>query len=328
MMSTPQPPFDSHETPLAAAWWRLRQHRPAMIGLWLLAIIVLSCVTLPLVPGWIQDPNAQFLQNKLQGPSAAHWLGTDHLGRDTFARLIYGGRISLAVGLVTTAVAISVGTVYGAIAGFSGTRTDSLMMRVVDVLYALPFLVIVILLGSLLQKQTNVWTEAAVMQLAGNQPSREDLQHWRTSIEPLMSLVPLFIAIGALSWLTIARIVRAQVQQISRLEYVEAARSLGLSSWQVLWRHVLPNAWGPVIVYATLTVPSVMLFEAVLSFLGLGVKPPNSSWGILIKEGAEMMLAHPLQLLFPSLIFTITLLALNFVGDGLRDAFDPRGSQH
>lgn len=274
------------------------------------------------------DPNAQQLQDKLQGPSATHWLGTDHLGRDTFARLIYGGRISLAVGLVTTAVAISIGTIYGAIAGFSRSGVDSLMMRVVDVLYALPFLVIVILLGAMLQKQTDGWTELVVRQLAGKNPTRENLLHWRTSIEPLMSLVPLFIAIGALSWLTIARIVRAQVQQISCLEYVEAARSLGLSSWLILWRHVLPNTWGPIIVYATLTVPSVMLFEAVLSFLGLGVKPPNSSWGILIKEGAEMMLANPLQLLFPSLIFTLTLLALNFIGDGLRDALDPRSSQH
>jgi oligopeptide transport system permease protein len=157
--------------------------------------------------------------------------------------------------------------------------------------------------------------------------SVERINTVRTAVEPLCSLIPLFIAIGMLSWLTISRIVRAQVQTVKKLEYVEAARSLGLGNVAILFRHILPNSIGPIVVYTTLTIPSVMLFEAVLSFLGMGVKPPNSSWGVLIEEGASRMFSNPMQLVFPSVFFSLTLLSLNFLGDGLRDALDPKSSK-
>jgi len=200
-------------------------------------------------------------------------------------------------------------------------------MRIVDILYALPFLVIVILLSVTLQPWTGKLTEWAVQSVAGKEASQLRIGSVRTWVEPITSLVPLFLAIGALSWLTVSRIVRAQVQSVASMDFVEAARSLGLGHGRILFRHILPNTLGPIIVYTTLTIPSVMLFEATLSFLGLGVKPPNSSWGVLIQEGANAMFANPWPLVFPSVLFSLTLFSLNFLGDGLRDALDPKSAK-
>jgi oligopeptide transport system permease protein len=220
-------------------------------------------------------------------------MGTDTLGRDLFARTLYGGRISIMVGLVATFVALAIGVTYGAVAGFAGGKTDAFMMRVVDILYALPFAIFVILL----------------MVFFGQ------------------NLILLFFAIGAVEWLTMARIVRGQVMAIKKMEFVEAARALGLGRRRIIFRHLIPNVLGPVIVYTTLTIPAVMLLEAFLSFLGLGVQAPMSSWGVLIKDGSEKMEEYWWLLVFPGALFSLTLFSLNFLGDGLRDALDVRASK-
>ncbi|BCX46427.1 hypothetical protein HAHE_03350 [Haloferula helveola] len=309
------------------AWARLRRNRAAVVSAYVLATIVLCCIILPFITPIVQDPNLQELSNKNAGPSGEHWFGTDHLGRDIFSRVLYGGRISMLVGLVTTAVSVTIGVVWGAVAGFSGGRTDDIMMRTVDILYALPFLVIVILLGKVIAEHTSELTDNVVAFIAGEDAEMKRQLAVRTWVEPITTLVPLFIAIGALSWLNVSRIVRAQVQSIASQEFVEAAQSLGIPRFKILFKHILPNALGPIIVYTTLTIPGIMLFEATLSFLGLGVKPPNSSWGILIAEGADRMSANFPLLFFPSLFFAATLFALNFLGDGLRDALDPKSSK-
>jgi oligopeptide transport system permease protein len=226
-------------------------------------------------------------------PSAEHWLGTDTLGRDLLVRILYGGQISISVGLCATAVALTIGVLYGTISGFLGGKVDAFMMRIVDIIFALPFTVFVILL----------------MVFFGRK------------------FVLLFAAIGAVQWLTMARIVRGQVQSLRHQEFIEAAEALGLSKLRIIFRHMIPNALGPIIVYATLTVPSVMLLEAFLSFLGLGVQPPMSSWGVLIKEGADSMEEFPWLLIYPGLFLAVTLFSLNFLGDGLRDALDPRAAK-
>ena len=273
------------------AWHRLRKNKMALAGLF---VLILLCVLALLTP-WIA-PYGYEDQDLLLGPtppSAAHWLGTDTLGRDLLTRILYGGRVSLAVGFIATAVALVIGVLYGTIAGYLGGRVDATMMRLVDILYALPFMIFIILL----------------MVIFGR------------------NILLLFFAIGAVEWLTMARIVRGQVQSLRQQEFVEAAVSLGLSPWRIMRRHLIPNALGPVIVYTTLTIPNVMLLEAFLSFLGLGIQPPQSSWGVLISYGVETMEEYPWLLIFPGLVLSITLFALNFLGDGLRDALDPRASK-
>ena len=298
------------------AWIRLRHNRAAMCGCAFLVFIILLCFIIPFFPA-LPDPAAQSLPNKNSGASWSHWMGTDHLGRDLFSRILHGGRISLLVGLITTLVSLTIGVTVGAVAGYVGGKVDVLLMRIVDILYSLPFLIIVILFSAVAKGYTNAFTDWLV-KLTG-------FEH--DSIAPFTSLIPLFVAIGALSWLNISRIVRASVQDISRREFVEAAKSLGLSHRRILMRHIVPNAIGPIVVYATLTIPGVMLFEATLSFLGMGVQPPYSSWGILIKDGADRMLSNPALLIFPSIFFITTLLSLNFLGDGLRDALDPKSAK-
>jgi oligopeptide transport system permease protein len=273
------------------AWLRLRANRMAMLSLFvLIGIFIISLLGPHLSSFSYQEQN---LDKVFQPPDKEHFFGTDNLGRDLFARTTHGGRISLAVGLLATLVSLLIGVSYGMIAGYAGGRIDSFMMRGVDVLYSLPFIIFVILL----------------MVLFGR------------------NFLLLFIAIGAVEWLTMARITRAQTLNLKNTEFIEAARALGYSHLRIIFRHILPNLLGPIIVYATLTVPAVMLLEAVLSFLGLGVQSPMSSWGSLIKEGAEKMDAAPWLLLFPGLFFCVTLFALNFLGDGLRDALDPKSSQ-
>jgi oligopeptide transport system permease protein len=309
------------------AFQRLKKNRAAVVSLFLLAIIMSSCIILPMIPGFLIDPNLQNLMLENLSPSSAHYFGTDHLGRDIFSRLMFGGRISIAVGLITTMVSVFIGVIWGALAGYVNRKLDALMMRIVDILFAMPFLIVVILLRTVLEPKTTQLTDWVVNLIVTDGASVERINTVRTAVEPLCSLIPLFIAIGMLSWLTISRIVRAQVQTVKKLEYVEAARSLGLGNVAILFRHILPNSIGPIVVYTTLTIPSVMLFEAVLSFLGMGVKPPNSSWGVLIEEGASRMFSNPMQLVFPSVFFSLTLLSLNFLGDGLRDALDPKSSK-
>lgn len=306
---------------------RLRKNHAAMVSVVLLALIVSACLILPAIPGILHDANAMNLPNKNQPPSIDHWFGTDHLGRDILSRVLGGGRISIAVGLITTFVAVTIGVMWGAISGYVGGRTDAVMMRAVDVLYALPFLIIVILLGKTLEPLTGGLTDFFVSLFAGTDAPADQVNRTRAWVEPITTLVPLFVAIGALSWLTVSRIVRAQVQGVAKQEFVEAARSLGLGHGRILFRHILPNTIGPIIVYTTLTIPGVMLFEATLSFLGLGVKPPYSSWGILIDEGANRMLSNFWLLFFPTLFFSTTLFSLNFLGDGLRDALDPKSAR-
>jgi len=282
------------------AWARLRRNRLAVVCLILLGVITATCVLGPLLCPW--DPGRQNLQLKAVPPGTVevvdgipqtHWLGTDLLGRDLLARTLQGGRVSLMVGFVATLVALIIGVSYGAVAGYFGGRVDDAMMRFVDVLRALPFMIFVILLVAMFGRD----------------------------------LLLIFLAIGAVEWLTMARIVRAQVLGLARQEFVDAARSLGLPAWRIILRHVIPNVLGPVIVYATLTVPAVMLLEAALSFLSLGVQPPDSSWGTLINDGAKNMESQWWLLAFPAAIFSTTLFCLNFAGDGLRDALDVRASK-
>jgi oligopeptide transport system permease protein len=273
------------------AWHRLRKNRVAIFGASALLLIIAACVLGPLISRYGYEE--QDLSDTFSPPSRDHWLGTDQLGRDLLVRVMTGGRISITVGLVATFVALTIGVTYGAIAGFFGGRLDTVMMRFVDILYALPFTIFVILL----------------MVFFGR------------------NIFLLFFAIGAVEWLTMARIVRGQIMSIKRMEYIEAARALGLSRRRIIFRHMIPNILGPIIVYTTLTIPAVMLLEAFLSFLGLGVQPPMSSWGVLIKDGAEKMEEFWWLLVFPGALFSLTLFSLNFLGDGLRDALDVRASK-
>ncbi len=288
-------------TPLAAlprgrslrqdAWARLRKNRLAMVCGVVLAGVVLLCYGGPLFCSYRIE--AQNLDMGATPPSAQHWFGTDEAGRDLLVRVLTGGQVSLNVGALATLVSLIIGVAYGATAGYLGGRVDSVMMRVVDVLYSLPFMVFVILLTVAFGR----------------------------------SMMLLYLAIGAVEWLTMARIVRAGVQAQARQEFVEAARSLGLSDARIIFRHIVPNVLGPVIVYTTLTVPAVMLLEAALSFLGLGVQPPQSSWGSLIDQGAKSMETYPWLLAIPAAFFSLTLFCFNFVGDGLRDAIDVKSSK-
>tara|TARA_B110000037_G_scaffold223166_1_gene303171 strand:- start:9422 stop:10369 length:948 start_codon:yes stop_codon:yes gene_type:complete len=298
------------------AWHRLSNNKPALVSLGILVVILLACFVGPFLP-FVKSSTTINLANAVAEPSVTHWFGTDQLGRDLFSRVLNGGQVSLLVGLVATGVAVIIGVIYGSISGYVGGMVDSVMMRFVDILFALPFLVLVILFALVVDEPSSEFTTWII-----------DSTGWpRDRVAPITTLIPLFIAIGAIGWLTIARIVRAQVLNVKKLEFVEAAISLGLSRPRILFRHILPNVIGPIIIYTTLAVPGIMLLESVLSFLGLGVKPPNSSWGILIKEGADRMEISPYLLLFPSLFFATTLFALNFLGDGLRDALDPKSSK-
>ena len=270
---------------------RLFKNKAAVAGAFVLVVLIVLAAFAP----WIA-PYPYAYQNLDLGaspPSSAHLLGTDVLGRDLLSRILYGARISLLVGFIATTVALVIGVSWGIIAGYAGGKVDSLMMRIVDILYGLPFIIFIILLMVIFGR--NLWL--------------------------------LFLAIGAVEWLTMARIVRAQVLSLKNQEFVLAAQAMGVSSFAMFKRHLLPNILGPVAVYATLTIPQVMLLESFLSFLGLGIQPPMSSWGTLIKDGVESMEEYSWLLIYPGLTFTITLFALNFFGDGLRDALDPKTSE-
>ena len=270
------------------AWRRLLANKAAVAG----GIILILLIVMAIFAPWIA-PHSYSYQNLdlgAQPPSSDFLLGTDTLGRDLFSRILYGARVSLLVGFVATGVALVIGVSWGIVAGYFGGRIDSVMMRIVDVLYGLPFIIFIILLMVIFGR--NIWL--------------------------------LFAAIGAVEWLTMARIVRGQVLSIKNQEYVLAAQAMGVTNMQMFRKHIFPNILGPIAVYATLTIPQVMLLEAFLSFLGLGIQPPMSSWGTLIRYGVESMEEYSWLLIYPGLTFTITLFALNFFGDGLRDALDPK----
>ena len=273
------------------AWYRLRKNKMALAGATFVILLTLASFLAPLVAP--DSYERQDLDLGATPPSHAHWFGTDQLGRDELSRVLYGGRISLAVGVAATLVSIVIGVLYGTISGYFGGRVDVVMMRVVDILYSLPFVMFVILL----------------MVFFGR------------------NIILLFMAIGAVQWLDMARIVRGQVLSLKKQEFIEAAHALGLRTRRIILRHMIPNVLGIVIIYSTLIVPSVMLLEAFLSFLGFGVQPPMSSWGTLINEGAKSMEEFPWLLIFPGLFFSVTLFSLNFLGDGLRDALDVRASK-
>ena len=262
------------------AWRRLLANKAAVAG----GLILLLLIVLAIFAPWIA-PHSYSYQNLdlgAQPPSSDFLLGTDTLGRDLFSRILYGARVSLLVGFVATGVALVIGVSWGIVAGYFGGRIDSVMMRIVDVLYGLPFIIFIILLMVIFGR--NIWL--------------------------------LFAAIGAVEWLTMARIVRGQVLTIKNQEYVLAAQAMGVTNMQMFRKHIFPNILGPIAVYATLTIPQVMLLEAFLSFLGLGIQPPMSSWGTLIRYGVESMEEYSWLLIYPGLTFTITLFALNFFGDG------------
>ena len=269
---------------------RLLKNKAAVGGAIILIILIILAILAPFIAPY---PYAyQDLDLGASPPSSLHWLGTDVLGRDLLSRILYGARISLLVGFIATTVALIIGVSWGIIAGYFGGKIDSVMMRIVDVLYGLPFIIFIILLMVIFGR--NLWL--------------------------------LFLAIGAIEWLTMARIVRAQVLTLKNQEFVLAAQAMGVSNFAMFKRHLLPNILGPIAVYATLTIPQVMLLESFLSFLGLGIQPPMSSWGTLIKDGVESMEEYSWLLIYPGLTFTITLFSLNFFGDGLRDALDPKTS--
>ena len=270
------------------AWRRLLANKAAVAG----GLILLFLIVLAVFAPWIAPHSYSYQNLELgaQPPSSEFLLGTDTLGRDLFSRILYGARVSLLVGFVATGVALIIGVSWGIIAGYFGGKIDSVMMRIVDVLYGLPFIIFIILLMVIFGR--NIWL--------------------------------LFAAIGAVEWLTMARIVRGQVLSIKNQEYVLAAQAMGVTNMQMFRKHIFPNILGPIAVYATLTIPQVMLLEAFLSFLGLGIQPPMSSWGTLIRYGVESMEEYSWLLIYPGLTFTITLFALNFFGDGLRDALDPK----
>ena len=278
---------------------RLFRNRAAVASMIVLAIITLMAIFAPLfshyaydavdydlvtcAPSWWPGDAACFA-------GGTHWFGTDAVGRDLFVRVLYGARVSLAVGVVATLVSLVIGVLYGATAGYLGGRVDALMMRAVDILYSLPFIFFVIILMVMFDR----------------------------------NFILLFVAIGAVVWLTMARIVRGQTLSAKQKEYIEAARAAGVSPFGIIVRHIIPNVVGPVVVYVTLTVPDVILTESFLSFLGLGIQEPLTSWGVLISDGANTMESAPWLLVFPALFMAVTLFCFNFIGDGLRDALDPK----
>jgi len=299
-----------HLSPNQKAWRRFKRNRLAVISAWVLAATVVFILVFPLVSSYKAEvvSDAQF-----QIPTAQHWFGTDVHGRDLLVRVCRGAQISMLVGITGSGVSLVIGVLWGAIAGYAGGRTDSAMMRFVDILYSLPSIIFVIVLitvfGEMLQRSQFLMS----LTMIG--------KYWR--------LILLFFGLGAFSWLTMARIVRGQVLSLRTRAFVDASRALGATHAHILRKHILPNVWGVVIVYLTLTVPAIILYESFLSYLGLGIQPPMASWGSLIAEGAEQMNAIRIYwwlITFPGGLMVTTLLALNFVGDGLRDAWDVRGN--
>lgn len=272
------------------AWRRLKSNKLSMIGLLLIGIIVLMALIGPyMVPYGYEN---QVLSDQNQGISNEHWFGTDDLGRDIFVRCWYGGRTSLLIGVIAALADLIIGIIYGGISGYKGGKTDQIMMRIVDVLYALPYLLVVILIMVLMDTQ---------------------------------GIITIIVALVATGWVSMARIVRGQILQVKEMEYVLAAKTLGANTKRLLLKHLVPNSSGPIIVNLTLTVPSAIFAEAFLSFIGLGVAPPKTSWGSMINDGVAVMLSgYWWRLVFPAILISVAMFAFNVFGDGLRDALDPK----
>lgn len=300
------------------AWKRLLKNKLAVFGLIVMAIMIVAVIVGPSIIRLTTGLTADYIPpegNLIKSfpPSFQHPMGTDEAGRDLLARVLQGGRISLMVGVISTIVSLIVGVSYGAIAGYMGGKIDNVMMRFVDILYAIPYILIVIVLLSVFGgPNTPDWIQFLAEKFggAGNQG--------------LSQIFLLFFALGLVSWLTMARVVRGQILSLKNQEFVMAARATGVSTFGIIFKHLVPNALGPVIVYATLTIPSVMLTEAFLSFLGLGVQAPYASWGSLASDGIKNIAIYPWQMIFPGVTMALTLFSLNFLGDGLRDALDPQ----
>lgn len=272
-----------------SAWYRLQQNKLALVGLGIIVVMIILAIVGPMFSSYTYAEQDLMAAN--QGPSSAHWFGTDTLGRDLYTRVMYGARISLTIGFVAALINLVIGVIYGGVSGFFGGKVDRVMMGIVDILYGIPLLLYVILLMVVL--------------------------------EP--GLTSIFIALGIAYWLTMARIVRSQIIKIKKEEYVIAAQSMGIPSWRIVWRHILPNCAGPIIITMTLAIPEAIFTEAFLSFIGLGVSAPMASWGVLAAEGINSMRSYPFQLIFPALAISITMLGFAFFGDGLRNALDPKG---
>ncbi len=273
---------------LRLSWERFRQHRLALIGLILLGVIVLAAVFAEAIAPYAPDePNVEAIR---EAPSAAHLLGTDQIGRDQLSRLLHGGRFSLQVGLAATTVAILLGTATGALSGYYGGALDNVLMRITDVMFTLPRLLLLLLIGALFK----------------------------------LTIPLIIVLLGLTSWMGVARLVRASFLSLREKEFVEAARAIGVRDGRIIARHILPNALGPVIVAATLGVAGAILVESTLSYLGYGVQPPTPTWGNMLQNAQSEMYAAPWLAIFPGLLIFVTIMAINFVGDGLRDALDPR----
>src|SRR5210317_383886 len=277
-------------SPWEDAWHRLLKNRAAVYSAFIMAFIILLVIFGPMLISWESDFTDWDYTSSRPSIESGHWFGTDAVGRDILVRTLEGGRISLLVGLVATIVSLVIGVGYGATAGYFGGAADRLMMRAVYIIYALPFMFIVVLL----------------MVVFGRH------------------IVLIFVAIGAFNWLDMARIVRGQTLSLKNTEFIEAARACGVGDWAIIRRHIIPNLLGVVMVYVTLTIPQVILVESFLSFLGLGVQEPMSSWGALVNDGAQDMESAPWTLVFPAAFLTITLYCFNYIGDGMRDALDPK----
>jgi oligopeptide transport system permease protein len=293
-----------------SAFRRLRKNRLALISMWFLGFLVLVAIFGPMLVPYTYSQQDYGLVN--QGPSWAHPMGTDQLGRDMLARLVFGARVSLTVGIVVQAVILVIGVPLGAMAGYFGKAWDMVIMRIVDVLYAMPNLLFVVVIMTFLRGQLALGQEkdgwlATVAQFDTNTGG----------------LIGVYIGLGLIGWLTVARIVRAGAMSLKEREFVEAARSAGAKDRRILMKHVLPNTMAPVVVASTLGIPGAILYEAGISFLGLGVIPPMPSWGLMISEAIPNMRTYPYMLIFPAVTLSLTVLAFNFLGDGLRDAVDP-----
>ncbi len=303
----------------ADAYTRLKKNKLAMIGgIIVIAILFLCFILAPILSFFGFSANSQDLDKTFSGIGQnGYILGSDNLGRDLMMRVLEGGQISLLVAILATVLTVTIGIIYGGIAGYVGGRIGGFMMRIVDGLLAMPFLIIVILFREIIGGHVNETAHFLTSEWGWH----------KDTVDRFANLIPLTLAIAGFGWLTMGRIVRASAASLAKQEFVEAARSLGLSHRRILFRHMLPNMLGPVIIYATLTIPSFILYEATLSFIGLGIEPPNSSWGKLIKEGANFLESYPTVLVIPAILFSLTLFAFNFLGDGLRDALDPKASK-
>src|SRR5208282_4878227 len=305
-------------SPGQRAWLRFRKNRVAVISAWYLAFLLLAILAWPLVlklssATFADTHNPDRLSNtQFAPPDAQHWFGTDVHGRDVFSRVLFGAQISLLVGIVGAGVSLVIGVLWGAVAGYVGGRTDSALMRIVDVLYSLPTIIFVIVLITTL----------------GEMLKQSHFVEGSPSLSAALRVILLFVGLGAVSWLTMARIVRGQVLSLRSRAFVDASRALGAGPVRILARHIVPNILGIIITYLALTMPAIILYESFLSYLGLGVQPPMASWGTLIAEGVGQI--NPIRIYwwliaFPGGVLVATLLALNFLGDGLRDAWDVKG---